>query len=236
MSGHSKWSTIKHKKGLKDQKRGKVFSRLVKQIQVAARDNPDPSTNATLRTMIDKAKAENMPNSNIDRAIKKASGDGNGSTIEEITLEAYGPKGSAFLVEAITDNRNRTVAEVKHLIEKNGGHMAEKGSVSWLFEHKAVITINASDWDEDLELLLIDAGLEESQKVDNDTMLLIDPSFEQEARQAIKSKGIEIKSEELHQQAKNPIEVNDVDKEKVENLNELIDDYDDTKAVYNNLA
>jgi len=236
MSGHSKWSTIKHKKGLKDQKRGKIFSRLVKQIQITARDNPDPETNANLRTTIDKAKAENMPNSNIERAIKKASGDGDGARLEEITLEAYGSGGSAFLIEAITDNHNRTVAEVKHLIENNSGHMAEKGSVSWLFEQKVIITIDASDWDEEIELLLIDAGLEDSQSSDDTVMLLINPQFEQQAKKAIESKDIKIISEEFDQQPKNSLELNNADREKVEKLNELIDDYDDTKAVYNNLA
>jgi len=236
MSGHSKWSTIKHKKGLKDQKRGKIFSRLVKQIQIAARDNPDPATNATLRTMIDKAKIENMPNANIDRAIKKASGDCKSATLEEIILEAYGPKGSAFLIEAITNNHNRTVAEVKHIIENNNGHMAEKGSVVWLFEHKVIITINSSNWNEELELLLIDCGLEDTQKDEEDIMLLIDPRFEQQARKAIEDKNIKIKTEDFDQQAKNPLEVSDIDRKKIEALNELIDDYDDTKAVYNNLS
>ena len=178
MSGHSKWSTIKHKKALLDQKRGKVFSQLVRQIQIAARDNPDPSTNPSLRVLVDKAKFANMPNDNIERAIKKGSGQEEGSVIEELTLEAYGPAGSAFLIEAITDNHNRTVAEMKHLIERNGGHMAEKGSVAWLFEKKTIFKISLSDWNEDLELALIDASLEDSQKTDDGVLLLFNPQFE----------------------------------------------------------
>ncbi|MFA6436876.1 MAG: YebC/PmpR family DNA-binding transcriptional regulator [Candidatus Paceibacterota bacterium] len=236
MSGHSKWATIKHKKALLDQKRGKVFSQLVRQIQIAARDNPDPSTNPSLRVLVDKAKASNMPNDNIERAIKKGSGQEDGSVIEELTLEAYGPVGSAFLIEAITDNHNRTVAEMKHLVERNGGHMAEKGSVAWLFEKKTIFKISLSDWNEDLELALIDASLEDSQKTDDGVLLLFNPQFESQARQIFKDKGVTLISEELDWQAKNPIELSGGDLEKVENFNDLIDENDDTKAVYNNLG
>ena len=235
MSGHSKWSTIKHKKGLKDQKRGKIFSRLVRQIQIAARNNPDPDSNPALRTLIDKAKAANMPNDNIERAIKKGSGQEEGSNFEEITLEAYGPGGSAFLIEAITDNRNRTVAEIKHLIEKNGGHMAEKGSVSWLFEKKLILTIDKALWNDELELLLIDAGLEDSQKTDKSVLLLINPRFEAQVKDVLKSANIKIESEEFDWQAKNFLRLSKEDTEKNEKLNDLINDHDDIKAVYNNL-
>jgi YebC/PmpR family DNA-binding regulatory protein len=236
MSGHSKWSTIKHKKALLDQKRGKVFSQLVRQIQIAARDNPDPSTNPSLRVLVDKAKFANMPNDNIERAIKKGSGQEDGSVIEELTLEAYGPTGSAFLIEAITDNHNRTVAEMKHLIERNGGHMAEKGSVAWLFEKKTIFKISLSDWNEDLELALIDASLEDSQKTDDGILLLFNPQLESQAKQILKDKGVTLISEEFDWQAKNPIELSGEELKKVENFNDIIDENDDTKAIYNNLG
>jgi len=236
MSGHSKWSTIKHKKALKDQKRGKVFSKLVRQIQVAAKKDPDPESNANLRMMIDKAKAANMPAANIERAIKKASGAGEGESLEEITLEAYGPEGSAFLIEAITDNHNRTVAEIKHLIERNGGHMAEKGSVAWLFERKLIIVISRINWNEDLELALIDAGLEDNQTDDQNVMLLFNPQLEAQAKQILKDKDIKIISEEFDWQPKNPIQVDEASQIKIERLNDLIEEHDDTEAVYTNLA
>ncbi len=236
MSGHSKWSTIKHKKGLKDQKRGKIFSKLVRQIQVAAKNDPNPESNSSLRMVIEKAKTANMPNSNIEKAVKKASGRGEGANLEEIILEAYGTLGSAFLIEAITDNHNRTVSEIKHLVEKNGGHMAEKGSVVWLFEKKVIIMINLSDWNEDLELTLIDAGLEDSQQIDEDILLLTSLQSEKQIRQTLEDNDIKIKSEDLDWQAKNPITLSDEKMRKIEKLNEFIDEHDDIKTVYNNLT
>jgi YebC/PmpR family DNA-binding regulatory protein len=236
MSGHSKWSTIKHKKGLKDQKRGKIFSKLVRQIQIAAKDDSNPESNSFLRMIIEKAKAANMPNANIEKAIKKASGRGEGVNLEEITLEAYGPSGSAFLIEAITNNHNRTVSEIKHLVEQNGGHMAEKGSVAWLFEKKVIIIIDYSDWNEDLELILIDAGLEDSQRTDGRILLLTNPQSEKQIKQALEDNNVKIKSEELYWQAKNPISSSNENIKKIKRLNNLIDEHDDINAVYNNLT
>ncbi len=236
MSGHSKWSTIKHKKGLKDQKRGKIFSKLVRQIQIAAKDDPNPESNSSLRMTIEKAKVANMPNINIEKAIKKASGHGEGANLEEITLEVYGSSGSAFLIEAITNNHNRTVSEIKHLVEKNGGHMAKKGSVAWLFEKKAIITIDSSDWNEDLELTLIDAGLDDSQKTDEGVLLLTGLQSEKQIKQTLEDNNVKIKSEELDWQVKNPIAPSNENIKKIEKLNEFIDEHDDIKAVYNNLA
>jgi len=235
MSGHSKWSTIKHKKGIKDQKRGKVFSKLVRQIQVAAKNDPNPESNSSLRMVVEKAKAANMPSSNVEKAIKKAGGHGEGVNLEEITLEAYGPLGSAFFIEAITDNHNRTVSEIKHLVEKNGGHMAEKGSVTWLFEKKVIITIDPSDWNENLELMLIDAGLEDSQQTDEGVLLLTSLQSEKQIKQTLEDNGVKIRSEELDWQAKNSISLSSNSVKKIEKLNELIDEHDDIKAVYNNL-
>ncbi len=236
MSGHSKWSTIKHKKGIKDQKRGKVFSKLVRQIQVAAKNDPNPESNSSLRMVVEKAKAANMPSSNVEKAIKKAGGHGEGVNLEEITLEAYGPLGSAFFIEAITDNHNRTVSEIKRLVEKNGGHMAEKGSVTWLFEKKVIITIDPSDWNENLELMLIDASLEDSQQTDEGVLLLTSLQSEKQIKQTLEDNGVKIRSEELDWQAKNSISLSSNSVKKIEKLNELIDEHDDIKAVYNNLV
>ena len=235
MSGHSKWSTIKYKKGLKDQKRGRIFSKLVRQIQVAAKNDPNPETNAALRLMVEKAKEANMPSVNIERAIKKASGAGKENQLEEITLEAYGPAGSALLIEAITDNRNRTVAEIKHILERNDGHLAEKGSVIWLFEKKIIFKIPISKWSEEIELSLIDSGLEDSQKKKDSILLLIDPQFEAKAKKILEQAGIEIESEDFDWQAKNSLHLSDKELEQTENLIRLLEDQDDVKAVYNNL-
>ncbi len=236
MSGHSKWSTIKHKKSLKDQKRGKIFSKLVRQIQVAARKDPNPETNSALRLIIEKAKEANMPSANIERAIKKASGTGKEGQLEEITLEAYGPAGSALLIEAITDNRNRTVSEIKHLVEKNGGHMAEKGSVSWLFEQKLILSIPSSQWNDELELQLIDQGLEDSQESDSKILLLFNPKSEAAVRQSLIESGVKIQSEEFDWQPKNTLQISQDDAQKVNHISELIEEHDDVKAVYTNIA
>ena len=236
MSGHSKWSTIKHKKGIKDQKRGKIFSKLVRQIQIAARKDPNPETNSALRLVIEKAKEVNMPSNNIERAIKKASGaDKEGQQLKEVTLEAYGPSGSALLIEAITDNRNRTVAEIKHILERNGGHLAEKGSVLWLFEKKIIFRIPASKWNETLELSLIDSGLEDSQKKGDSILLLIDPQYESKAKEVLNQFGVEIETEDFDWQAKNSLHQSAKEIQQVENLIKLLEDQDDVKAVYNNL-
>jgi len=237
MSGHSKWATIKHKKALQDQKRGKVFSQLVRQIQIAARTDPNPASNSSLRMLIDKAKTANMPSSNIDRAIKKASGQGEGATLEELTLEAYGPRNTAFLVESITDNHNRTVSEIKHIFERNQGHLAEKGSVIWLFEKKMILKIDPQNWNEELELKLIDAGIEDVQKNDEDILLLANPAQEAQIRQTFKTMNIAPLSEEFDWQAKNPVNLDeDSALKQVEELIAMLEDNEDTKAVYTNLA
>ena len=160
MSGHSKWSTIKHKKGALDAKRGKLFTKLSKEIIVAAREGSDPEMNFRLRLAIQNAKASNMPSDNIERSIKKGSGeDTSGATYEEITYEGYGPGGTAFILQALTDNKNRTAAEVRSCFSKNGGNLAESGAVSWNFETKGVIDVNADkDSVEEISMEGIDAG------------------------------------------------------------------------------
>src|SRR5271154_6909574 len=143
MSGHSKWATIKHKKGALDAKRGKIFTRVIKEIMIAARSGGDPDANPRLRTAVIAAKAVSMPADNIKRAIMRGTGELEGGQIDEIMYEGYGPGGAAVLVSVATDNRNRTVSEIRHMFSKNGGNMAEQGSVSWMFERKSLITIDA---------------------------------------------------------------------------------------------
>ncbi len=168
MSGHSKWSTIKRKKGALDAKRGKLFTKLIKELTIAAREGGgDPAANPRLRLAVDNAKAANMPADNIDRAIKKATGELEGVTISELTYEGYGPGGVALLVEVATDNKNRTVAEVRHIFSKHGGNMGESGSVAWMFEKKGVVSLPKQGKSEDdiLEIAL-NAGAEDMRTED----------------------------------------------------------------------
>ncbi|HXW15095.1 MAG TPA: YebC/PmpR family DNA-binding transcriptional regulator, partial [Terriglobia bacterium] len=161
MSGHSKWATIKHKKGALDAKRGKIFTRLIKEITIAAKSGGDPDTNPRLRTAIAAAKAENMPADNIKRAIQRGTGELPGASYEEFSLEGYGPGGVALLIEINTDNRNRTVSEIRHVFQKNGGNMAEAGAVSWMFHKKGDMVIAKSAAKEDeLMSIVLDAGAE----------------------------------------------------------------------------
>ncbi len=166
MSGHSKWHSIKHKKGAADAKRGKIFTRLAREITVAARDGGgDPDMNARLRKAVSDAKAANMPNDNIDRAIKRGTGELEGVNYDEITYEAYGPGGVAILIETMTDNRNRTVADLRHLLSKNNGNLGESGSVSWLFDRKGYIVVGkAAKSEEELFEIAIEAGAEDLKR------------------------------------------------------------------------
>lgn len=235
MSGHSKWSTIKHKKALVDQKRGKIFSKLVRQIQVAAKKDPNPETNSALRLAIEKAKEVNMPLANIQRAIKKATGAIKGEELEEIILEGYGPEGSAFLIEAITDNKNRTIAEVKHLFDKNGGRLAEKGAVLWLFQKKVIFKIPTKNWTEELELKLIDAGLEDINLTNEVVMLLAPLEKESSLKEILRQEDIEIISEEFDWQPQTPLKVSEQHQQKIQQLVNLLEDLEDVKGVYTNL-
>jgi YebC/PmpR family DNA-binding regulatory protein len=162
MSGHSKWSTIKRKKGAEDAKRGKLFTRLARDIMIAARSSGDPDSNPALRTAIDKARSANMPKDNIERAIKKGTGELEGGNVEEITYEAYGPHGIPILIQCLTDNRNRTLADVRKVFNRQGGNMAEAGAVSWMFDTKGYITLDCNDQDPDeIFMLAVDAGADD---------------------------------------------------------------------------
>jgi YebC/PmpR family DNA-binding regulatory protein len=192
MSGHSKWATIKHKKGALDAKRGKVFTRLIKEISIAAKNGGDPDTNPRLRTAIVAAKAENMPADNIKRAIQRGTGELPGATYEEFVLEGYGPGGVAILLDINTDNRNRTVSEIRHAFGKNGGNMAEAGAVSWMFHKKGDIVIaKSAAKEDDLMAIVLDAGAEDLRDDGENWEVLTDPGSYEAVLEAVKKAGIE---------------------------------------------
>jgi len=236
MSGHSKWATIKRKKAVIDAKRGKIFTKLIKEITIAARHGGgDPAGNPRLRLAVDNAKSQNMPQDNIDRAIKKATGELEGVTYHELTYEGYGPAGVAILVEVATDNKNRTVAEVRHLFSKNGGSLGESGSVAWMFDRKGIITLPKQNKSEDeIMELIIEAGADDLQTEED--FFEVSTSIEsfEPVRKAITEKGLEIENASLQWVAKNLIEVKGEDAEKVMKLIESLEDCDDVQNVFSN--
>ncbi len=236
MSGHSKWATIKRKKGALDAKRGKLFTRLIKELTIAAREGGgDPAGNPRLRLAVDNAKAANMPADNIERAIKKATGELEGTTISELTYEGYGPAGIALLVEVATDNKNRTVAEVRHLFSKNGGNMGESGSVAWMFEKKGVISLPTQGKSEDdiLEIAL-NAGAEDMRTEDEYFEIQTEVESFEPVRRALIDKVLTVENASLQWIAKNTINVAGENAEKMMKLIESLEDCDDVQNVYSN--
>ena len=237
MSGHSKWSTIKHKKAATDAKRGKIFTKLIKEITVAARlGGGDPSANPRLRAAIDSAKSQNMPKSNIERAIKKGTGELEGVNYEEITYEGYGPGGVAVLVETITDNRQRTVAEVRHLLSKRGGNMGEPGSVSWVFEKKGLVVIEKDKVDEETLMdVALEAGADDIRDEGSEWEVETAPEALPAVRDAIKEAGIEIISDEVSMVPSNTVKLEDEKQAKqMLLLMEALEENDDVQNVYAN--
>lgn len=235
MSGHSKWATIKRKKAVLDSKRGKIFTKLIKEITIAARDGGDPNGNPRLRLAVDNAKAANMPLDNIERAIKKATGELEGVTYHELTYEGYGPAGVAVLVEVATDNKNRTVAEVRHLFSKNGGSMGETGSVAWMFDRKGVITLPAGGKKEDdvMEIIL-EAGADDLTTEEDFFEVTTSVESFETVRRTLVDKNFAIENASLQWIAKNMIEVKGEDAEKVMKMIEGLEDLDDVQNVYSN--
>lgn len=236
MSGHSKWATTKRKKAVIDAKRGKIFTKLIKEITVAARSGGgDVAGNPRLRLAIDNAKAANMPQDNIERAIKKATGELEGVTYKELMYEGYAPGGVAILVEVATDNKNRTVAEVRHIFSKAGGSMGETGSVAWMFEHKGVITmpVQGKTEEEILELVMDDGA--EDLEIEEEFIEVVTPveAFENVRKKLVDS-GLEIENASLQWIAKNSVKVEGESSEKVVNLIEALEDNDDVQNVYSN--
>ncbi len=236
MSGHSKWSTIKRKKAALDAKRGKLFTKLIKEITIAARQGGgDPSGNPRLRLAIDNAKAANMPMDNIERAIKKATGELEGVVYTELTYEGYGPGGVAILVEAATDNKNRTVAEVRHLFNKHGGSLGETGSVAWMFDKKGIITFpTQGKTEDDIMEIVLDAGADDISEEEGYFEVTTEVENFEPVRRALVDAGIELENASLQWIAKNTVDVSGETAEKVMKLIDALEDNDDVQNVYSN--
>lgn len=235
MSGHSKWAGIKHKKAIVDTMRGKLFSKLIREITVAARTGGDPSANARLRQVVDRAKEANMPSDNIKRAIQKGTGELPGVSYEEVIYEGYGPGGVAILLNILTDNKNRTISEVRHLLERNGGHLGGAGSVAWVFEKKGLITVDSDKCNEDeLMEVALEAGAEDLKK-EGDTFEVITSLADfEKVKKAIKEKGIKYNLAEV---TMIPKEVKKLDAQLGKQLLRLVDtleEHDDVQHVYAN--
>ncbi len=233
MSGHSKWHSIKHKKGALDAKRGKLFTKFIKEITVAARSGGgDPEGNARLRKAILDAKAGNMPNDTIDRAIRRGTGEEEGVNYEEITYEGYGPGGVALLIQSMTDNRNRTVAEIRHLFSKNGGNLGESGSVGWMFEKKGYIVVEKSGKsEEELFELAIDAGADDLRDDEDNFEIITSPEAFDKVLTAIKGAGIEPQVAEIEMVPQNYIRLEGADARQMLKLMEALEDHDDVQKV-----
>lgn len=236
MSGHSKWSSIKHKKGAADAKRGKIFTRLAKEITVAARDGGgDADMNPRLRKAVSDAKAANMPNDNIDRAVKRGTGEIEGVSYDEITYEAYGPGGVAILIETMTDNRNRTVAEMRHLLSKNNGNLGEAGSVAWMFDRKGYFVIDkAQKSEEELFEIAIEAGAEDLKDDDANFEIFTQQDTFDAVKDALEKASVESEVAEISMFPQNFIKLEGTDAEQMLKLYDAIDDHDDVQNVYAN--
>lgn len=236
MSGHSKWSKIKRKKGSADAARGRLFSKLIKAITIAAKHGGgDPESNARLRTAIDEAKSNNMPWDNIERAIKRGTGKLEGQTLEEVTYEAYGPAGVAILIEVVTDNRNRATSEIKHVLARQNGSLGTAGSVAWQFQAQGVITVNAKKYDEDTIIAYALEGGATDVKTEEDTYQIItSPETYSKVKDILQNNKIEIISSELTKIPQNTIPLGGREAEKVLKLFEALDGVEDVQQVYAN--
>jgi len=237
MSGHSHWATIKHKKGAIDAKRGKLFSKLSRAIIIAARHGGgDPEMNLKLRYAIDKARQVSMPKDNIERAVKRGTGELEGQTLEEILYEGYGPGGVAIMVEVLTDNRNRTASEIRKIFERSGGKMGSAGCVAYLFERKGIFSIDMKSTDEDtLMTLALDAGADDLKRSGNTYDVTCDPSAFSHVQEAIQKGGLNPIVAEISQIPKAPVDVETDTGKKVMRLMEALDDHDDAQNVYSNV-
>lgn len=236
MSGHSKWATTKRKKAAIDAKRGKIFTKLIKEITIAAREGGgDPDGNPRLRLAVDNAKSANMPQDNIERAIKKATGELEGQVYHELTYEGYGPGGIAFMVEVATDNKNRAVAEVRHVFTKYGGSLGETNSVAWMFDKKGVITLakEGKTEDEILEVIL-DKGAEDIQTEEEFFEVYTPLEGFDNVRKALQNNNYKVENASLQWIAKNEVDTSGEDAEKVMNMIEGLEDCDDVQNVYTN--
>ena len=236
MSGHSKWASIKHKKGALDAKRGKIFTRIIKELTVAARaGGGDPDMNPRLRTIIADAKAANMPAENIKRAIRRGTGEEPGVSYEEAQYKAYGPGGAAVIIDVLTDNKNRTVGELRHLIEKHGGNLAAANAVAWMFSKKGYIVVEKAKADEEkLLAAVLDAGADDLQDDDPNWEVLSAPEAFTAVNEAVKSLGIEPASAQVSMIPQNYVKLEGKVAQQMLKLMEALDDYDDVQHVWSN--
>lgn len=237
MSGHSKWHSIKYKKGIADAKRGKIFTKHAKLITIATRDSGgDVEMNPALRTAVANAKADNMPNTNIEKAIKKGTGeDKDGAVFSEVMYEGFGPANTVFYVQVITDNKNRSVASVKNIFSKNGGNLGEAGTVGWMFEKKGVVLVEDGGDEEAAELAIIDSGAEDFTLEDDVFEILTDPIDLMKVRDNLVEAGLAVKNAEISYIPKNTVLIDDLaDAEKIVRLIDALEDDDDVSRVYGN--
>jgi YebC/PmpR family DNA-binding regulatory protein len=237
MSGHSKWATIKRQKGANDAKRGQVFTKLAREITIAARSGlPDPEMNFRLRLAVQKARAENMPKENIDRAIERAAGGAGGDNYDEVFYEGYGPAGVALIIQAMTDNRNRTVSEIRAVFTRAGGTLGENGSVGWMFDHVGQIIANPGAADpDDVALTAIDAGAVDVQVEGDDVEIFTEVQDLHKVLEAINDSGVEVKTSELIMKPKTLMATEPDSAVKVIRMMEKLEDLDDVQQVYTNL-
>ncbi|MDD2586956.1 MAG: YebC/PmpR family DNA-binding transcriptional regulator [Syntrophomonadaceae bacterium] len=242
MSGHSKWANIKHKKARSDEKKGKEFTKIAKEITIAVRTGGggDPEANSKLKLAVQKAKAINMPNDNISRAIKKGTGDAGSDMIEEILYEGYAPAGIAVMLEIATDNRNRTASEVRHLFSKHNGNLGETGCVSWMFSRSGVISINKEELNMDEEELMLKAlelGADDVRDEDDVFDIITSPDIFMEVKEAIEKDNIPIEDADIVMLPENTVEINEEDTAaKIIKLIDLLEDHDDVQNVYTNMS
>lgn len=240
MAGHSKWANRKHRKERQDAKKGRIFSKMAREIMVAARQGgPNPETNARLRLAVEKAKEMRVPMENIERAIQRGAGGGEGADLEEIVYEGYGPGGVAIMVEIMTDNRNRTASEIRHIFSKHGGSLGESGCVSWMFDRRGVITVSRdSGLDEDtLMLMALEAGAEDVRPEDDGSFTVVTG---QEALEEVKNElvaqGVKVESAELTMLPKTEVRVEGKDAEQLIRLLDVLEDHDDVQEVHSNFT
>ena len=236
MSGHSKWHTIKHKKGAADAKRGKVFTRIIKELSVAARNGGgDPDSNPRLRTIIAEAKSVNMPGENIKRAIRRGTGEEPGVTYEECQYEGYGPGGAAVILDVLTDNKNRTVGELRHLLEKHGGNLAATGAVAWMFDKKGYIVVEKEKADEEkLMEAVLGAGADDLKDDDENWEVLSAPDAFQAVREAVTTLGIEPATAEVSMIPQNYVKLEGKPAQQMVKLMDALDDHEDVQHVWSN--
>lgn len=238
MSGHSKWNNIKNKKGKTDAERGKIFTKLGREILIAVKEGgPDPASNSKLRDVIAKCKANNMPNDNIDRSIKKAAGDGNTANYEDVVYEGYGPNGVAIIIQAMTDNRNRTAGDVRHILDKFGGNLGATGSVNWMFDKKGVIIIEKGSTklsEDELMMEAVEGGAENFETDEEFYEITCAPESFSALREYIEGKGIEYLEAEIKMLPQNYIELDEEAGKKMGLIIEKLEDLDDVQEIYHN--